>query len=239
MSFPRACGLPDWGLSNSPRSEWRRRSGFHAEAGRQARLADHLYAAGAGDLAGVSAGGCRGHDRRADSHKDSAHAGIRNGARQLPEPGHQRRDTSFWPVRFTGCPGTAAPIALSLSQMPNSKSLDGTFAASAYTKLPAYSGKGDITAVAQPQGLDAHPHDGSTVKKSVRGIVYSGGNLYVADEPGNALKVYDLPDPPQPSSLSGTTGAYKGKVTVMDHYISYVLALSCTSAPRVIGLVHR
>ena len=103
----------------------------------------------------------------------------------------------------TGNPGTAAPVARALSQIPDSKFMDGTFVASAYTKLPAYSGLGDITSVAQPQGLDAHPHDGSEVKKSVRGIVYSGGDLYVADEPGNALKVYD-----------GTSGTSRGDITV-------------------------
>jgi hypothetical protein len=41
------------------------------------------------------------------------------------------------------------------------------------------------------------------VQNSVRGIVYALGNLSVADEPGNALKIYD-----------GTTGAFKGAVTV-------------------------
>jgi hypothetical protein len=37
----------------------------------------------------------------------------------------------------------------------------------------------------------------------VRGILYSGGNLNGADEPGNALKIYD-----------GTSGDYKGDLTL-------------------------
>jgi len=57
--------------------------------------------------------------------------------------------------------------------------------------------------VAQPQGLDASPNDGSKVQNSVRGILYTGGNLYVADEPGNALKIYD-----------GTSGDYKSSLTL-------------------------
>jgi hypothetical protein len=102
-------------------------------------------------------------------------------------------------------PGSAAPVASALSQLPNSKFLDGTFVASAYTNLPAYSGSGltGITPLAQPQGLNASPNDGSKVQNSVRGIVFALGNLYVADEPGNALKVYD-----------GVTGAYKIDVSL-------------------------
>ena len=104
-----------------------------------------------------------------------------------------------------GSPGTAAPIASFLEDIQNAKFLDGTFVASAYTNLPAYSGKGmqGITPVAQPQGLDASPNDGSKVQNSVRGILYTGGNLYVADEPGNALKIYD-----------GTSGDYKSSLTL-------------------------
>lgn len=105
-------------------------------------------------------------------------------------------------------PGTAAPIAPFLAELgktQNAKFLDGTFIASAYTNLPAYSGKGmtGITPVSQPQGLDASPNDGSKVQNSVRGIVCALGNLYVADEPGNALKIYD-----------GSSGAYKGEITL-------------------------
>jgi hypothetical protein len=102
-------------------------------------------------------------------------------------------------------PGSAAPVASALSELPNSKFLDGTFVASAYTNLPAYSGSGltSITPLAQPQGLNASPNDGSKVQNSVRGIVFALGNLYVADEPGNALKVYD-----------GATGGYKSDVSL-------------------------
>jgi len=102
-------------------------------------------------------------------------------------------------------PGAAAPIASFLESIQNGKFLDGTFVASAYTNLPAYSGTGmqGITQVAQPQGLDASPDDGSKVQKSVRGVLFTGKDLYVADEPGNALKIYD-----------GTSGNYKGDVSL-------------------------
>jgi hypothetical protein len=100
----------------------------------------------------------------------------------------------------SGKAGTTAPTASALQQ---DNLLDGTFVASAYTNLPAYARLGKITQVLQPQGLDATPNDGSKVQNSVRGILYSGGNLYVADEPGNALKIYD-----------GSSGAHQGDVTV-------------------------
>jgi hypothetical protein len=100
----------------------------------------------------------------------------------------------------TGSPGAAAPIAPVSKSTQKANFLDGTFIASAYTNLPAYSSKGlqGITPVAQPQGLDASPNDGSKVQNSVRGILYTDGRLYVADEPGNALKIYD-----------GTNGNYQ------------------------------
>jgi hypothetical protein len=101
-----------------------------------------------------------------------------------------------------GTSGSPAPIASALQKI---NLLDGTFVASAYTNLPAYShlSKQEITAVPEPQGLDASPHDGSKVQNSVRGILYNGGRLYVADEPGNALKMYD-----------GASGAYQGDFTM-------------------------
>jgi hypothetical protein len=104
-----------------------------------------------------------------------------------------------------GKPGVAAPVASALQRIPNAKFLDGTFIASAYTNLPAYSSHGmqGITAVTQPQGLDASPNDGSKVANSVRGVLYTGGNLYVADEPGHALKIYD-----------GTSGDYMDSVAL-------------------------
>jgi hypothetical protein len=54
-------------------------------------------------------------------------------------------------------PGAAAPIApvlTALEKTQNAKFLGGTFVGSAYTNLPAYSGKGmtGITPVPQPQG---------------------------------------------------------------------------------------
>jgi hypothetical protein len=102
-------------------------------------------------------------------------------------------------------PGTAAPVSSALSQLPKSKFLDGTFVGSSYTNLPAYitNGMTGITPVAQPGGLDASPNDGSRVKHSIRDIVHFRGNLYVADEAGNALKIYD-----------GASGAYQRSVTL-------------------------
>lgn len=119
-------------------------------------------------------------------------------------------------------PGTAAGLASSLAAIPDSKFLDGTYVASAYTNLPEYP-EDDITPVAQPKGLDASPNDGSKVSNSVRGVVYADGKLYVVDEPGNAVKVYDAVTGDLLSSITGDT--LIGPVHLL--LVSYWLYIGC------------
>jgi hypothetical protein len=100
--------------------------------------------------------------------------------------------------------GTAAPIAEYLTSTFGSAFLPGTFVASAYTNLPAYKNL-TVTPVTDSQGgLDAKPHDPTeNVKNSVRGIVLNAGILYVADEPGDAVRIYDGASGKYGSSITG------------------------------------
>jgi hypothetical protein len=66
--------------------------------------------------------------------------------------------------------------------------LPGTFVASSNGDLP---GVAATTAVAAPAGLEVAFDHAGKVAKSVRGVVWVNGALYVADEVANAVKVYD------------------------------------------------
>jgi hypothetical protein len=96
------------------------------------------------------------------------------------------------PSSTTTNPGQPLAVASYLSGIPGSTFLPGTFVASSSGSLPVYQTK--ATDVPLPQGLDysldkesKHPK----VANSVRGIVFIGSDLYVADEPANVVKVYD------------------------------------------------
>jgi hypothetical protein len=67
--------------------------------------------------------------------------------------------------------------------------LPGTFVASCYGALDGVSPAPPN--VATPQGLDVDPPQGPA-SHSVRGVTVIDNLLYVADEPGNAVKVYAL-----------------------------------------------
>ena len=81
---------------------------------------------------------------------------------------------------------TPAPIAPGLPS-PGTF-LPGTFVASSNGALP---GVAATTAVATPAGLEVAFDKSCKVAKSVRGVVWVNGALYVADEVANAVKVYD------------------------------------------------
>jgi hypothetical protein len=96
--------------------------------------------------------------------------------------------------------GVPLAVALALAAIKDSTFILGTFVASSNGKLP------DVpcvaTNVAQPMGLDVAFVDTMETKvaNSVRDVLFSqeapypheGSVLFVADEPGNAVKVYDL-----------------------------------------------
>lgn len=94
----------------------------------------------------------------------------------------------------TGLAGANAPMPISpyLLQHYTQSFYAGTMVASAIGSLPGCPAPAppDVPA---PQGLDVSYTDGTDTKvaNSVRGVVWYQGYLYVADEPGNAVKAYD------------------------------------------------
>jgi hypothetical protein len=91
-------------------------------------------------------------------------------------------------ARFAVDAGSLAP-APTAPALPDGTFLDGTFVASSVGKLPDVP----VTTTAVPHsegGLKVRISGGKVVH-SVRGVVAVGGVLYVADEPGDAVKAYD------------------------------------------------
>ena len=90
--------------------------------------------------------------------------------------------------------------------------LDGTFMPGTWVGSAALNGSlppdtpNGITPVPEPAGL-TFTLDHSKVTHSVRGVVIANGVLYVADEPGNAVNVYDLATADCTSQITqGTNG---------------------------------
>src|SRR5262249_39773182 len=90
--------------------------------------------------------------------------------------------------------GKPLPVASYLQQQHPAPAvfLAGTFVASATGNLPGVPQPAPPD-VATPQGLEVSYTDStnSRVANSVRGVVFYKSYLYVADEVGNAVKVYD------------------------------------------------
>jgi NHL repeat len=85
-----------------------------------------------------------------------------------------------------------APVAAHLrKQYPNGKFLPGTLVASCQGNLPEY---GDFTPldVPAPLGLKVVLDKRGKPRHSVRGIVVHRKHLYVADEAGNSVKVFNV-----------------------------------------------
>jgi hypothetical protein len=78
---------------------------------------------------------------------------------------------------------SATPAAIAPALPANGKFLPGTYVASSVSVKPA------TTPVPAPAGLE-YSDDGAK-KHSIRGIVWAGGALYVADQPARHIKVYD------------------------------------------------
>ena len=82
-----------------------------------------------------------------------------------------------------------APTAPALPK--GGKFLEGTFVASSTEKLPGVK-KETTPILPGAGGLEVElDKGGKKVLHSVRGVVWANGALYVADEPGNAIKVYN------------------------------------------------
>lgn len=95
--------------------------------------------------------------------------------------------------------GTALPVN---AEIPGSNFLAGTFVASELgIAVPPGSKPAPSNVKGSDGGLHYSPSSGPPLSNSVRGVALIGTTLYVADEPGNAVKTFDV-----------ITGDYLGKV---------------------------
>jgi hypothetical protein len=84
-----------------------------------------------------------------------------------------------------------APVALHLRKnFPNGSFLPGTLVASSHGKLPECGKKAPLD-VPVPQGLGVVLDSDGRPRHSVRGIVVHRKHLYVADEAGDAVKIFE------------------------------------------------
>ena len=131
-----------------------------------------------------------------------------------------------------------APVAAHLrKQYPNGNFLPGTLVASSQGSLPEYGDRTSVD-VPSPLGLKVVLDEHGKPRHSVRGIVVHRNHLYVADEAGDAVKVFHV----QSGELLAhiTEGNLKAPVHLILHgetlYIGAsgtgsILALDLTSPP--------
>jgi DNA-binding beta-propeller fold protein YncE len=131
-----------------------------------------------------------------------------------------------------------APVAAHLlKHYPNGKFLPGTLVASCQGNLPGY---GDSTPldVPSPLGLNVVLDEDGKPRHSVRGIIVHRKHLYVADEAGDAVKVFNVDSGEFIAHITGPE--LKAPVHLILHgetlYIGAsgtgsILALDLTSSP--------
>jgi NHL repeat len=131
-----------------------------------------------------------------------------------------------------------APVAAHLRQhYPNGKFLPGTLVASSHGSLPEYGDRTSLD-VPSPLGLKVVLDQRGKPRHSVRGIVVHRKHLYVADEAGDAVKVFNVQSGELLAHITG--GMLKAPVHLILHgetlYIGAsgtgsILALDLTSMP--------
>jgi hypothetical protein len=93
-------------------------------------------------------------------------------------------------ARFeVGADGSFTPAPYPPALPAGGTFLEGTFVASSVGKLPGV--QIHTTPIPEREGGLAVEVDGGKVTHSVRGVLWTNDALYVADEPGEAIKVYD------------------------------------------------
>ncbi len=125
----------------------------------------------------------------------------------------------------TGLDSTGKPLSIApylQGSYPPDSFLAGTFIASSIGGLPNVPTP-TPPSVPAPQGL-AFTICEDKVSNSVRDIVFYNGYLYVADEPGNAVKVYD-----------GETGALYGQIAGGNLYAPVHLLVDANTQILYIG----
>jgi hypothetical protein len=129
----------------------------------------------------------------------------------------------------TGLNRTGGPLAVAAYLQrqfpPPQQFLAGTFVASALGALPGIQSPPPPDVVA-PQGLEVTFTDPTHTRiiHSVRGVVFHKGHLFVADEPANAVKVYD-----------GKTGEFRGQIAGHNLRAPDQLLLDATTGVLYIG----
>jgi hypothetical protein len=131
-----------------------------------------------------------------------------------------------------------APVAAHLLQRyPDGKFLPGTLVASSQGSLPEYGDRRPLD-VPSPLGLKVVLDKHGAPRHSVRGIVVHRKHLYVADEAGDAVKVFDVQSGELMADITGH--ALKAPVHLILHgetlYIGAsgtgsILALDLTPTP--------
>jgi DNA-binding beta-propeller fold protein YncE len=120
---------------------------------------------------------------------------------------------------------------------PNGQFLPGTLVASSHGSLPEYGGRTSLD-VPAPLGLKVVLDKRGKPRHSVRGIIVHRNNLYVADEAGDAVKVFNVQSGELMARIAGRT------LTAPVHLILHgetlyigasgsgsILALDLTSTP--------
>jgi DNA-binding beta-propeller fold protein YncE len=131
-----------------------------------------------------------------------------------------------------------APVALHLRKsFPNGNFLPGTLVASTQGQLPEVGDRAPLD-VPSPQGLEVVLDEHGRPRHSVRGIIVHRKHLYVADEAGDAVKVFNVKSGELMASITGR--ALEAPVHLILHdetlYIGAsgtgsILALDLTSTP--------
>jgi len=98
-----------------------------------------------------------------------------------------------------------APVAAHLrKQYPNGNFLPGTLVASSHGSLPEYGDRASLD-VPPPLGLRVVLDQNGKPRHSVRGIVVHRKHLYVADEAGDAVKVFNVQSGDLLAHITGPT----------------------------------
>ena len=131
-----------------------------------------------------------------------------------------------------------APVALHLRKsFPDGNFLPGTLVASTQGQLPEVGDHAPLD-VPSPQGLEVVLDEHGRPRHSVRGIIVHRKHLYVADEAGDAVKVFNVKSGELMASITGR--ALEAPVHLILHdetlYIGAsgtgsILALDLTSTP--------
>jgi hypothetical protein len=127
-----------------------------------------------------------------------------------------------------------APVAAHLrKQYPNGKFLPGTLVASSQGNLPEYGGHTPLD-VPAPLGLKVVLDKRGMPRHSVRGIVVHRKHLYVADEAGDAVKVFNVESGELMARITGR--ALKAPVHLILHGETLFIGASGTGSILALDL---